>query len=624
MHTPRPARVAFAVLALAVAACASPVGVARAPAEDVYATLTDHALNSGGISDDTRVTLQRANLQDEFERDPRSAVRRLHGLAVAGDFRERVAALSELCWVAGERTGDRSWYLASAVYAHAFLFAKGSDAVPGKFRRRTRRAADFYNAGLALAFADGAGSDMPLFQPTSGVVELPAGRIRIEAPDLPLRFGGFAYDELRPAALMKIRGFRARDVASGLGATLVATRRTAEGARERRAHLAPSSAMAVTALLDIEGGVADMTADGITGRLTFHVPTGPRRVQLAGEEVPVEFDTTAALAWELSESRSWEKEISGFLDKDAAEVDNEIFLTAPYQRGKVPILFVHGTASSPARWAEVLNELHADGRINANCQFWIYQYGSGAPILVSARGLRFKIERVVRDVDPEGTDEALRQMVVVGHSQGGLLTRLQATSSGDRFWRYMSDAPIEDLSLTDSERRYLTPIFFFEPSPYVKRCVFLATPHRGSYVAGNWIGRIGASLVSLPRAVTRGAVRLTKRAVGAGAEMRTENLSTAVDDMDPGSPFLLALDSAERAAGVPFHSIVAVDGSGGVTDPAILAEDGADGVVRYESAHIPGADSEVVVDVDHSCQSHPATVAEIRRILHAHLDALGR
>jgi hypothetical protein len=51
--------------------------------------------------------------------------------------------------------------------------------------------------------------------------------------------------------------------------------------------------------------------------------------------------------------------------------------------------------------------------------------------------------------------------------------------------------------------------------------------------------------------------------------------------------------------------------------PPPRAED--DGIVAGESAHVEDADSELVVRTNHSCQAHPETVEEVRRILLAHL-----
>jgi hypothetical protein len=65
---------------------------------------------------------------------------------------------------------------------------------------------------------------------------------------------------------------------------------------------------------------------------------------------------------------------------------------------------------------------------------------------------------------------------------------------------------------------------------------------------------------------------------------------------------------------VAAHSIIAVQGDG-------PPEDGADGVVKYKSAHLRNVDSERVVRSGHSCQGHPATIEEVRRILREHAEA---
>jgi hypothetical protein len=59
------------------------------------------------------------------------------------------------------------------------------------------------------------------------------------------------------------------------------------------------------------------------------------------------------------------------------------------------------------------------------------------------------------------------------------------------------------------------------------------------------------------------------------------------------------------------HSIIPVKGDG-------PAEEGNDGVVEYTSAHIDGVESERVVRSPHSCQGHPDTMEEVRRILRLH------
>ncbi len=600
-----------AVLAF-LAACAAPVDVRRADVADVYRESTSYALNDGKLSDDVRVTLERAGLDRAFDDDPVDAVRRMHALALAGDRRDRLYALSEMCVLAAEQSKDRRLHLASAVYADLFLFGGGPEPPPGPFDERFRRACSLYGVGLARAFSD---DEVDLFQPPEGLVLLPVGAVEVAKTALPLRIGDIAFDKLHPAVGMRVEGFRARDVRWGIGAPLVARRQAGTATKESHRHIWPNSAFAVTAFLRIDGDLEDLSAGTVRGRLEFHRPTETRDVVVNGRTVPLEFDVTAPLAWELAESKPWKQEFSAFLMGDRSGVKNRVFLTEPYQPGRVPVVFVHGTASSPARWAEIMNELADDPLVAERCQFWLYQYDSAEPVLVSADGLRRGLDAVVRDVDPQGKDDALRRMVLVGHSQGGLLVRLMTSASGDRFWRTISATPFDSLAMKDAERDVLRPVFFFEPSPYVARDVFLATPHRGSYVAGGEIGSIVDKLISLPKSVLAESKRLAKIATGAGASVDLDHFSTAVDDMAPGSAFLGALDACPIAPSVPLNSIVAVEGGAAHESDS----DAGDGVVRFVSAHLPSAESEIVVDSPHSCQGHPAVVAEIRRVLREHL-----
>jgi len=92
-----------------------------------------------------------------------------------------------------------------------------------------------------------------------------------------------------------------------------------------------------------------------------------------------------------------------------------------------------------------------------------------------------------------------------------------------------------------------------------------------------------------------------------------ENL-TSIDSMSPKNPSLLALAEIPLAPGIKGHSIIAVRGDGDPTK-------GNDGVVEYKSAHVDYVESEFIVQSGHSCQGHPLTIEEVRRILLLHLDA---
>ncbi len=144
----------------------------------------------------------------------------------------------------------------------------------------------------------------------------------------------------------------------------------------------------------------------------------------------------------------------------------------------------------------------------------------------------------------------------------------------------------------------------------MKRVVFIATPHRGSYAAGNWIAHQAARLITMPSKILDAGAEIAQGT----PDFANWRVPSAVDDMTPNHPFMRALGPMPVVPGIACNSIVAVKG-------APPYDDGTDGVVRYASAHRTDCESEIVVKSPHSCQSNPATIAEVRRILLLHLDA---
>jgi hypothetical protein len=220
--------------------------------------------------------------------------------------------------------------------------------------------------------------------------------------------------------------------------------------------------------------------------------------------------------------------------------------------------------------------------------------------------LRRALRNVLSEIDPLGEDDALREMVMIGHSQGGLLTRLMAINSGTRFWNNVSSEPFDQFEISPEARQTLREAMFFESVPTLRRVVFIATPHRGSYQATGWILNIVRRLINLPGALVGQFQGLLQGQLF--ARLGVTHLPTSVDNMSPGRPFLQALNDLPFDPRVTAHSIIAVLGDGPVTGKT-------DGVVAYESAQIDGVVSEKVVRSGHSTQGHPETIEEVRRIL---------
>ena len=192
--------------------------------------------------------------------------------------------------------------------------------------------------------------------------------------------------------------------------------------------------------------------------------------------VPLESDPSAALAYQLEGAPIWDFELAGFRQGDfpflgAGKVSdlNGLFMLHPYHPDMIPVVFVHGTASSPARWAEMANELLGDRAIASRYQLWFFIYNSGNPIALSAMRLRESLVAVRKDVDPDGKDPALNQMVVIGHSQGGLLTKMTVVDSGNRFWNNFTKVPFDKADLDPETRDLVARAMFVKPLPFVKR-----------------------------------------------------------------------------------------------------------------------------------------------------------
>jgi hypothetical protein len=188
----------------------------------------------------------------------------------------------------------------------------------------------------------------------------------------------------------------------------------------------------------------------------------------------------------------------------------------------------------------------------------------------------------VAQIDPEGSDPCVRDMIVLGHSQGGLLTKLTAIDSGSTYWAGFSSVPFDQVKFKPQDRELLSQVMFVKPLPFVREIVFLATPHHGSYLASPQLVRRAAQyFVRLPSEIVRIGATLATMPAHGGAELALEHVPTSIDDMSPGNRFIRATASIPIATGVTAHSIIAVN------DDLPLDEAG-DGVVKYESAHVEG------------------------------------
>jgi hypothetical protein len=118
--------------------------------------------------------------------------------------------------------------------------------------------------------------------------------------------------------------------------------------------------------------------------------------------------------------------------------------------------------------------------------------------------------------------------------------------------------------------------------------------------------------VRLPSDLLRVGAGLATLAPAGAGKLSVIRIPTSIDNMSPGHPFIKALAKIPVSPTVTTHSIIAV-----VDDKPL--DQAGDGVVKYESAHVTGVESELIVRSPHSgMQAAPATIEEVRRILLEH------
>jgi hypothetical protein len=604
-------------VALIASACATPIGVTRVDPRTAQYELTANALNTDKPSSFSARELLNRDLYQLFEDNPKEALAKLHqGLAPTGD-EDRVFALAELSFLYAENGGDRSYYLAATAYAWAFLLPGKNGTPPRPIDPRGRWTVDIYNRALAKGFASDDGQYVVL---KGGQFALPFGELTITFDEQNLIWTGFRLKDFVPAAELEVRGLRNRYRDPGVGAPLVAALEPVESLASAQYKRIPKSMkIPVSAFLRFDDARAALASGKLSGKLELYNPDSARTVKVNNVDVPIEYEITSALADTLEGSPIWDFEIAGFRGGDfklggQKNLDDGLFMVGPHRFGHIPVVLVHGTASSPARWADMINEVGNDPTLFDRYELWLFMYNTGNPIAYSAMLLRDALTKTVEEIDPEGKDPGLKQMIVMGHSQGGLLTKMTAIDSGMALWPF--SVPPEELNVSAETREMLTHALIIKPLPFVKRVIFVATPHRGSYRALGFLGALGSWFVNLPGRLTKLSIDvLTLQKQGVVLAGGASGIPTAIDNMNPTNRFVQQLAAIPLADGVVAHSIIAVDSDGPL-------EDAGDGVVKYTSAHIDGVESEKIVRSSHSVQGNPQTIMEVKRILHEHAKGL--
>lgn len=389
---------------------------------------------------------------------------------------------------------------------------------------------------------------------------------------------------------------RARRV--GLGATLLATRRTAVKDFKKQFLRTEHVYYGVTAVARFQGNRCEISIEDPLDRQT---------VAVAGSNFPLAGDFSTAVATFLVREKPQKLGLSRLLHPDKYKETALLYRLQPYDRKKIPVLFVHGLQDTSATWMPMFNALLDDPAIRDSYQFWFFTYPSGYPFPYSAALLRHDLD----EFDKAFPDH--KPIVIVGHSMGGLLTRLMLTdSSADDMWHYLFNQSPAETPLSQEDRELLASVLIFQHRADIQRAIFLSTPHRGSIMASNWIGKIATRLIHLPANLVEAGREMTTAASETKGGFHLRRMPNSIDTLSPTSGFILAMDKRPLTRVIPYHQIIGDRGRGD-------SPGSSDGVVEYWSSHLGGAQSTLIVPSGHPTHRNSEGIAEVERILKLHL-----
>ena len=377
----------------------------------------------------------------------------------------------------------------------------------------------------------------------------------------------------------------------GVGGALVGVRSLTS-----REQFAPAKGITapVTATPDFHGRDATLAL-----RRPAKQPTAP----VQGMVRPLAADFSAPISYYQPPANLLLVELMGALRSSHYMTKTGLYFLQPYDPERIPLVFVHGLISTPFTWVKTINGLEADPEIRKRYQFWVFAYPTGVPVLYSSMRLREELAKVDK-LYPNHKD-----YVLVGHSMGGLLSRLQVTTMTRGDWEKTMGEPAKQLFARLQPDNILAKALTFKANPRVKRVVFVCTPHRGSEMASGGIGGLAIKLISLPadlvQTIKSEVSEETLKSINGG------RVPNSVSNLAPKSPYLQVLNKLPIQT--TYHSIIGNRGK-----PGPLAES-SDGVVPYWSSHEDKARSECIVPGPHGSCELPQTIAELKRILHLHL-----
>ncbi len=414
--------------------------------------------------------LRQYNLAGELHGEMQPLLDKVQAIADQEPTPQKVYAFAELSYIAGKKVELTSpaaaldHYGASVTYAYKYLFDERYSPLRNPYDPEFRGACDLYNgsleSGLRIVKQQGA-----LLPGRSHSIESASQAWDVKIVIRSDRWQAADFAELKFVSDYEVQGLKNQYHSYGLGVPLIAIRSKQDSNDPAEKFMPPLMSFPVTAFLRV---LPDDQMHATSSRrrhvalLELYDPLGSSDIEIGSRRVPLETDLSTPLAYflndpqlDLSDPKINLDAIAteGLLRPDKTQAETGLYMLQPYEPGKIPVLMVHGLWSSPMTWMEMFNDLRGDPAVRSRYQFWFYLYPTGQPFWQSATKLREDLAHARAVLDPQHREPAFDQMVLVGHSMGGLVSKMQVVASRNDFWNVVSDKPFTTVKASPEGRQ---------------------------------------------------------------------------------------------------------------------------------------------------------------------------
>lgn len=385
--------------------------------------------------------------------------------------------------------------------------------------------------------------------------------------------------------------------------------------RQTAARIYPMGHILMTAIIIPTGDTLDEVLTSHNYHAYFFNPYTDQSVSILGKSYPLFANFSAGHAKWLSENQFQSVGIANLFNPSDARLP-ELFMLEPYDPNKRVIIMMHGLASSPKTWLQLTNSLLADPVLRDNYQVWQVFYSTNLPILENRHHIQTLLQAAFNSTDPTGTNRSSHNAVIISHSMGAVIARLMLSSDNLLATLAKADDPLGQDSkklLGHLTQEDMASRFVLSPLSQVGTAVFISAPFQGTDYADRWLNRTLRRAIHLPASINQ-SVSSALATLDNDSPLHSLYLQDGASQLSDKSVFIKLTQKVNISPTVRYHSIMANDTEN--KDGLAVGEHISDGIVPYESSHLDGAASELILDGNHRIHKNPKTILHLRHILH--------